>query len=189
MGQASHQIRRFLYRRPVPFRTVRDLGLVNARCPCESGAPEGCSSPWIPAWLPTDDSVTPWPSSPSPGLFPATWPRPVLSQAAPTAGSGEAAHTSTRMPLPPVTRGLRDRPGRCRNRLRSSGTSAYQCRRVRGDRRLSDRVHRRCCSRCCSSPAGAGDLDGSGSWGQESASIGLAFVSLSTRSFRFRLRP
>jgi hypothetical protein len=27
-------IRRFLYRRPVPFRTVRDLGLVNARCPC-----------------------------------------------------------------------------------------------------------------------------------------------------------
>jgi hypothetical protein len=31
----------------------------------------------------TDDSVTPWSSSPSPGLFPATRPRPVLSQAPP----------------------------------------------------------------------------------------------------------
>jgi hypothetical protein len=35
------------------------------------------------AWLPADDSVTPWSSSPSPGLLPATWPRPVLSQAPP----------------------------------------------------------------------------------------------------------
>jgi hypothetical protein len=33
--------------------------------------------------LPADDSVTPWSSPPSPGLFPATWPRPVLSQAPP----------------------------------------------------------------------------------------------------------
>jgi hypothetical protein len=33
--------------------------------------------------LPADDSVTPWSSSPSPGLFPATRPRPVLSQAPP----------------------------------------------------------------------------------------------------------
>ncbi len=31
--------------------------------------------------LPADDSVTPWSSSPSPGLFLATWPRPVLAQA------------------------------------------------------------------------------------------------------------
>jgi hypothetical protein len=33
--------------------------------------------------LPADDSVTPWSSSPSPGLFPATRPRPVLSLAPP----------------------------------------------------------------------------------------------------------
>jgi hypothetical protein len=41
--------------------------------------------------------------------------------------------------------------------------------RVRGDRRLSDGVHRRCRSRCCSSPMWAGDLDGSGGRGQEGA--------------------
>ena len=64
------QIRRFLYRRPAPFRTVHDLGLVSSGCPGGSGAPEGCSF----AWLPADDSVTPWSSSPSPGLFPATRP-------------------------------------------------------------------------------------------------------------------
>ena len=73
------QIRRFLYRRPALFRTVHDLGLVSYGCPGGSGAPEGCSS----AWLPADDSVTPWSSSPSPGLFLATRPRPVLSQAPP----------------------------------------------------------------------------------------------------------
>jgi hypothetical protein len=33
--------------------------------------------------LPADDSVTSWSPSPSPGLFPATRPRPVLSQAPP----------------------------------------------------------------------------------------------------------
>ena len=33
--------------------------------------------------LPADDSVTPWSPSPSPGLFPATRPRPVLSQVPP----------------------------------------------------------------------------------------------------------
>jgi hypothetical protein len=77
------QIRRFLYRRPAPFGTVHDLGLVSSGCPGGSGAPEGCSSPWLPAWLPADDSVTPWSSSPSPGLFPAIWPRPVLFQAPP----------------------------------------------------------------------------------------------------------
>lgn len=36
-----------------------------------------------PVRAPADDSVTPWSSSPSPGLLPATWPRPVLSQAPP----------------------------------------------------------------------------------------------------------
>jgi hypothetical protein len=73
------QIRRFLYRRPAPFRTVHDLGLVSSGCPGGSGAPEGCSS----AWLAADDCMTPWCSSPSPGLFPATRPRPVLSQTPP----------------------------------------------------------------------------------------------------------
>src|SRR5262249_1838793 len=67
-------IRRFLYRRSVPFRTVRYLGLVNARRPFESGASESCSSPWLPAWLPADDSLTPWPSSPPPGTV-LTWAR------------------------------------------------------------------------------------------------------------------
>jgi hypothetical protein len=76
-------IRRFLCGHPDPFRTVHDLGLVSSGCPGGSGAPKGCSSPWLPAWLPGDDSVTPWSSSPSPDLFPATWPRPVLSQAPP----------------------------------------------------------------------------------------------------------
>jgi hypothetical protein len=73
------QIRRFLYRHPASFRSVRGLGLVNARCPYGSGAPEDCPSAWLSASLPADDSVTPWSSSPPPGLFPATWPRPVLS--------------------------------------------------------------------------------------------------------------
>ena len=63
-------------------RPVQDSsrpGPVSSGCPGGSGTPEGCSSPWLPA----DDSVTPWSSSPSPDLFPATWPRPVLSQAPP----------------------------------------------------------------------------------------------------------
>ena len=34
---------------------TRDLGLVTARCPCGSGTSEGCSSPWLPAWLPGAD--------------------------------------------------------------------------------------------------------------------------------------
>ena len=74
----NFQIRRFLYRHPASFRSVRGLGLVNARCPYGSGAPEDCPSAWLSASLPADDSVTPWSSSPPPGLFPATWPRPVL---------------------------------------------------------------------------------------------------------------
>ena len=65
----DHLIRRFLCGRPDPFRTVHDLGLVSSGCPGGSGVPEGCSSPWLPAWLPADDSVTPWSSSPSPDLF------------------------------------------------------------------------------------------------------------------------
>jgi hypothetical protein len=45
-------IRRFLCGRPVPFRSVRDLGLVSAGCPGWSVRSEGCSSVWLPAWLP-----------------------------------------------------------------------------------------------------------------------------------------
>ena len=37
---------------PDPFRSVRDLGLVAARCSCSSGLPKGCSPWWLPAWLP-----------------------------------------------------------------------------------------------------------------------------------------
>jgi hypothetical protein len=45
-------IRRFLCGHPDPFRSVRDLGCVPASCSCSSGIPEGCSSRWLPAWLP-----------------------------------------------------------------------------------------------------------------------------------------
>jgi hypothetical protein len=68
--------RRFQCGHPDPFRSVRDLGLAAARCSYSSGELQGRSSPWLPEWLPADDSVTPWSSSPSPGLFPATRPRP-----------------------------------------------------------------------------------------------------------------
>jgi hypothetical protein len=58
-------------------------------CKCYALSPVAGGSRWLllllsPAGpvphfrgLPADDSVTPWSSSPSPGLFPATWPRPV----------------------------------------------------------------------------------------------------------------
>jgi hypothetical protein len=59
----------------VPHRTALDC---NPNCNRQV-----CSSPWLSAWLPADDSVTPWSSSPSPGLFPAIWPCPVLAQAPP----------------------------------------------------------------------------------------------------------
>ena len=45
-------IRRYQRGRPVPFRSVRDLGLVSPGCPHGSGASRGCSSVWLPAWLP-----------------------------------------------------------------------------------------------------------------------------------------
>jgi hypothetical protein len=45
-------IRRFLCGRTEPFRWVRDLGLVSLGCPRESGLSQGCSSVWLPAWLP-----------------------------------------------------------------------------------------------------------------------------------------
>ena len=44
--------RRYQRRRPDPFRTVRDLGLVFPGCPGGSGRSEGCLSVWLPAWLP-----------------------------------------------------------------------------------------------------------------------------------------
>ena len=103
-------VRKFLSGVRPPFRSVRDLGLVSSGCPGGSGAPEGCSSPWLPA----DDSVTLWSSSPSPVLFPATRPHPVLSQAPPPnpiaaepdgrrvlSGGGAADHAVT--PKAPLT--------------------------------------------------------------------------------------
>jgi len=42
-------IRSYLYRRPDPFRTARDLGLVSPGCPGGSGSSQGCSSAWLPA--------------------------------------------------------------------------------------------------------------------------------------------
>jgi hypothetical protein len=51
------------------------------------------------------------------------------------------------------TRGFRDRCGRCRISLRSSGRSDDQGRRGRVGRRQSGPVHRCCCSRCCPATA------------------------------------
>src|SRR5215471_1728006 len=47
-GCQDLQIRRFLYRHPASFRSVRGLGLVSARCPCGSG-PTRLSSPVTPS--------------------------------------------------------------------------------------------------------------------------------------------
>ena len=48
----EHLIRRYPRGRPDPFRSVRDLGLVSPGCPAGSGSSVGCSSVWLPAWLP-----------------------------------------------------------------------------------------------------------------------------------------
>ncbi len=48
----EHVIRSSMCGRPAPFRSVRDLGLVPPGCPVGSGAFQGCSSVWLPAWLP-----------------------------------------------------------------------------------------------------------------------------------------
>jgi hypothetical protein len=45
-------IRRFQCRRSYPFTLVRDLGFVSPGCPHRFGASRGCSSVWLPAWLP-----------------------------------------------------------------------------------------------------------------------------------------
>ena len=45
-------IRSCPYRRPVPYGLVHDLGRVSSGCPAGSEASEGCSSVWLPAWLP-----------------------------------------------------------------------------------------------------------------------------------------
>jgi hypothetical protein len=51
------QIRRYLRGDPNPFRSVRDLGLVPARCSGESGISEIRSSRWLPAWLPVGEGL------------------------------------------------------------------------------------------------------------------------------------
>jgi hypothetical protein len=48
-------IRSSMCGRPDPFRPVRDLGCVSARCSFSSGFPGGCSSWWLPGWLPGDN--------------------------------------------------------------------------------------------------------------------------------------
>jgi hypothetical protein len=45
-------IRRFQCGHPDPFRSVRYLGFVAARCSHPSGELQGRSSVWLPAWLP-----------------------------------------------------------------------------------------------------------------------------------------
>jgi hypothetical protein len=51
---SSHlQIRRFQCGHPDPFRSVRGLGFVTARCSHPSGELQGRSSVWLPAWLPS----------------------------------------------------------------------------------------------------------------------------------------
>src|SRR5690349_24607493 len=74
-GRPNLQIRRYLFGHPDPFRSVRDLGLVSPGCTGGSGASEGCSSVWLPAWLPAGPlssiegahtPVSPAGSSPSP---------------------------------------------------------------------------------------------------------------------------
>ena len=57
LHNSLRRLRDLLFRRypcghPDPFRSVRDLGRVPARCPRESEEVEGRSSPWLPAWLP-----------------------------------------------------------------------------------------------------------------------------------------
>jgi hypothetical protein len=47
-------IRRCPYRRPIPFGSVRDLGLLFFGCPDEFGRSEGSSSVWLPVWLPPE---------------------------------------------------------------------------------------------------------------------------------------
>ncbi len=58
---------------PDPFRSVRDLGLVSARCSAKSEVSEGCPSRWLPAWLPADPARRP---SAFPGTAPVTAPIP-----------------------------------------------------------------------------------------------------------------
>lgn len=53
-------IRRFPRGRPDTFRTVRDLGLVSPGCPGESGISGGCSTVWLPAWLPSPGGAAGW---------------------------------------------------------------------------------------------------------------------------------
>jgi hypothetical protein len=53
------------------------------RAPCRTALDCNPNCNLTDPWLPADDSVTPWSSLPSPGLFLATWPCPVLSQTPP----------------------------------------------------------------------------------------------------------
>jgi hypothetical protein len=54
---------------PDPFGSVRDVGLVSARCSAKSEVSEGCPPRWLPAWLPADPARRP---SASLGTAPVT---------------------------------------------------------------------------------------------------------------------
>lgn len=66
-------IRRYQRGHPDPFRPVRDLGRVSARCSGKSEDLEGRSAAWLPAWLPV--ASTPGvPRRPGPGRRGRVWP-------------------------------------------------------------------------------------------------------------------
>jgi hypothetical protein len=53
----EHLTRSSMCGHPDPFRSVRDLGRVPARCSSSSGFPEGCSPRWLPVWLPAAEDL------------------------------------------------------------------------------------------------------------------------------------
>jgi len=57
-----------MFGHPDPFRSVRDLGPVPPGCPRGSGASRGCSSVWLPAWLPRPNRRRGWPAAWKVGL-------------------------------------------------------------------------------------------------------------------------
>jgi hypothetical protein len=61
-SRRSLVIRSSMSGHPDPFRTVRDLGFVLARCSCQSGIARSRSPRWLPAWLPASDGPPTWPA-------------------------------------------------------------------------------------------------------------------------------
>jgi hypothetical protein len=84
------QIRRYPCGHPGPFRSGRNLGRLPICCSCQSGEPQGRSSPWLPAWLPRRA-----PSRPAIVLVPRRSPPIGLAAAALFAG-GEVSRADSR---------------------------------------------------------------------------------------------